>query len=217
MWHLYLDESGDLGFDFLNAQPSNFFTIAVVAVRGDAADKQIRLAVRRTLKHKLHASRKLNRRILELKGSSTTREVKAYFYRSVQSSDFHVYALTVDKKKSFQRLAAEKIRLYDYMTHRILERIPLEDAQEKVTLIIDDSMTRAEKRDFDESIIRQLHARLDPKVRLKIYHQRSHETPGLQAADLYAWGIFRKYEKQDVTWFDVFHGKVKNEEFFLLK
>ncbi len=27
MWNLYLDESGDLGFDFVNKKPSKFFTI----------------------------------------------------------------------------------------------------------------------------------------------------------------------------------------------
>ena len=217
MWHLYLDESGDLGFDFVNARPSDFFTIAVVAVRGDDADRQLRLAVRRTLKHKLHAARKRDRRILEIKGSATIEHIKTYFFRHAHAANFQVYALTVDKKKSFQRLVDEKIRLYDYMTHKILEGIPFEEAQEKVILIIDDSMTRAEKRDFDESIIRQVNSRLDPKVRLSIYHQKSHETPGLQAADLFAWGIFRKYEKQDMGWFKTFQGKVKNEEFFLLK
>lgn len=29
MWLLYLDESGDLGFDFVNKRPSNHFTITM--------------------------------------------------------------------------------------------------------------------------------------------------------------------------------------------
>src|SRR5262245_40869677 len=125
MWHLYLDESGDLGFDFVNARPSDFFTISVLAVQGAEADRRLRLAVRRTLKHKLHAARKRDRNILEIKGSSTTFEIKKYVYRCLEDCDFQVYALTVDKKKSYQRLVDEKIRLYDYMTHKILEKIPL--------------------------------------------------------------------------------------------
>ncbi len=34
MLYLYLDESGDLGFDFINKKPSSFFTICVLAIRG---------------------------------------------------------------------------------------------------------------------------------------------------------------------------------------
>lgn len=30
MWYLYLDESGDLGFDFVNKKPSKFFTVSIL-------------------------------------------------------------------------------------------------------------------------------------------------------------------------------------------
>lgn len=33
MWFLYLDESGDLGFDFVNKKPSKFFTIAILEIK----------------------------------------------------------------------------------------------------------------------------------------------------------------------------------------
>lgn len=32
MWFLYLDESGDLGFDLVNKKSSKFFTVAILAV-----------------------------------------------------------------------------------------------------------------------------------------------------------------------------------------
>ncbi len=35
MWYLYLDESGDLGFDFVNKKPSKFFTITILVIKGD--------------------------------------------------------------------------------------------------------------------------------------------------------------------------------------
>jgi len=33
MWYLYLDESGDLGFDFVHKKPLNFFTVTIPAVK----------------------------------------------------------------------------------------------------------------------------------------------------------------------------------------
>jgi len=40
MWFLYLDESGDLGFDFVNRKPSKFFTITILAIKGIDNEKR---------------------------------------------------------------------------------------------------------------------------------------------------------------------------------
>ena len=34
MLYLFLDESGDLGFDFVQKKPSNYFVIAILTVKG---------------------------------------------------------------------------------------------------------------------------------------------------------------------------------------
>lgn len=34
MLYLYLDESGDLGFDFFAKKPSRFFTVTILAIKG---------------------------------------------------------------------------------------------------------------------------------------------------------------------------------------
>ena len=69
MWHLYLDESGDLGFDFQSKRPSTFLTIAVVATSKRETVDRVRTSVRRTLKNKVNRGKKNDQ---ELKGSSTT-------------------------------------------------------------------------------------------------------------------------------------------------
>jgi hypothetical protein len=38
---------------------------------------------------------------------------------------------------------------------------------------------------------------------------------GLQTADLFAWGIFRKYEREDTAWFEVFREKVRYDDRYL--
>jgi hypothetical protein len=37
----------------------------------------------------------------------------------------------------------------------------------------------------------------------------------LQAVDLFSWGIFRKYEKNNTEWFDLFKGKIKYDAVYL--
>lgn len=77
------------------------------------------------------------------------------------------------------------------------------------------SKGKAEIADFNTYIFRQLQGRLDPKVPLHIDHVSSEREPALQAADLFAWGIFRKYERKDTRWFEVFGDNVRFDKLYL--
>jgi len=54
MWYLYLDESGDLGFDFANKKSSNFFIITILLVKGMENNRALVNAVKKTIKRKLN-------------------------------------------------------------------------------------------------------------------------------------------------------------------
>lgn len=47
------------------------------------------------------------------------------------------------------------------------------------------------------------------------YHERSHENPGLQAVDLFCWGIFRKYEAGDTEWHEMYRNAIASETEYL--
>ena len=165
MLYLYLDESGDLGFDFITKKPSKFFTITVLVVKGQDQKKLLMNAVRDTLK------RKLGRRAkdyFELKGSKTSLEVKNYFYNRIAGIDFHLYALSLDKKRLYQQLSKEKERLYNYIARLVMDRISFETAQTKVELIVDKSKAKPEIEEFNSYIIQNLQGRINPKVALFI-------------------------------------------------
>jgi len=49
MWRFYLDESGDLGFDFDRKNTSRYFTICILAISGRDSFRRIRNAVKKTL------------------------------------------------------------------------------------------------------------------------------------------------------------------------
>ena len=53
-------------------------------------------------------------------------------------------------------------------------------------------------------------------IPLDIYHRLSHETPGLQAADMCCWGVFQKYERDRRAWYDIFsQDKIKFDKQYL--
>lgn len=200
MWFLYLDESGDLGFDFVNKKPSKFFTITIVAVKGTAANRALINSVKHTLKRKLN--KKAN--IAEIKGSKTSKEILRYFYDQCKKVDFGIYSLTLNKRRLYEHLAKDKARVYNYVARLVIDKIPLEQADTRIYLIVDKSKARAEIAEFNVYIMSELKSRIDPKVPVDIFHYLSHENAGLQVADIFCWGIFRKYEKRDMQWFNVF-------------
>ncbi|MFA6526510.1 MAG: DUF3800 domain-containing protein [Candidatus Buchananbacteria bacterium] len=216
MWYLYLDESGDLGFDFVNKKPSKFFTVTILALSCHSANRQLIKAVKTTLRRKLNNSKHRKRIIQELKGTVTTLEIKKYFYNKVKGVKFGIYSITLNKKKVFEKLARDKPRVYNYIARKVLDQIPFEkNSGDRVELILDKSMAKPEITEFNSYIRRQLEGRLSPHIPLDIYHWLSHENYGLQAADLFCWGIFQKYERQNTDWLDVYSDKIRFDEQFL--
>ena len=210
MFYLYLDESGDLGFDFFAKRPSQFFTITILAIHGVENNRLLLRAVRKTVKRKFEQTA-----FKELKGSHTTSEIKRYFYDLISTVPFDIYALTLNKKRVYNDLAQKKDRVYNYIARLVLDQIPIGAASTRIEFIIDKSKSGKETGEFNEYIIRQLKGRIDPRVPLDIYHYASHENFGLQAVDLFCWGIFRKYERNDLKWYHVFKEKIKFDDRFL--
>ncbi len=208
MLYLYLDESGDLGFDFFAKKPSKYFTVTVMLVQGMENRKMIARAVKRTLQKKLS-------RQPELKGSKQSIEVKRYFYRHIERVPFELYALTLNKRRVYDHLSQKKDRVYNFIARKVLDVIPFANASVRVGLTIDRSKSKKEIREFDDYLIRQLSGRIEPRIPLDINHHLSHEDLPLQAVDLFSWGIYRKYEKNDQEWFDVFKGKIKYDDVYL--
>ena len=110
---------------------------------------------------------------------------------------FDIYAMTLNKRRVYDELAQRKDRVYNFIARRVLDRIPVEDATTRVQLIIDRSKSKREIADFNSYITRQLQGRLDPRVPLD------------------AWGTFRKHERNDTRWFDVFQSKVRYDGRYL--
>lgn len=214
MWYLYLDESGDLGFDFVNKKPSKFFTVSVLALSSRHANRQLIKQVKTVLKRKLKVSAK--KPIVELKASKTTLDIKRYFYGRVKDIKFGIYSITLNKKKVYERLIQNKPRVYNYIARKVLDEIPFEKNNgARVELILDKCMAKPEIREFNTYIRRELESRLPPTVPLDISHLLSHENYGLQAADLFCYGVFQKYERGKLEWYDVYKSKIQFDEQFL--
>lgn len=210
MWYLYLDESGDLGFDFVNKKPSKFFTVTILAIKGEN-NRKLTKAVKITLRRKFKSKKQAE----ELKGSKCPLAIKKYFYRQTEDIKFALYGITLNKIRVYERLRKDKERVYNYMARLVLDQIPFNNADLRVEIIIDKSKTKKNIFEFNQYILRQIKSRFDPKVPLDIYHYDSKQNLGLQAVDIFCWGIFRKYEAGDFKWYNIFKGKVVYDKQYL--
>lgn len=213
MLYLYLDESGDLGFDFVTKKPSKFFTVTILAVSED--NKHFSKAVKKTLARKLNPKKKRKRIVQELKATQTDTVIKEYFYKQVADLNFSLYSVSLNKRRAYEKLTKVKSRVYNFIARQVIDRIPLEKATTRVELVVDKSKSKPEIDDFNNYIITQLKGRLDLKILLDIYHRKSTESPGLQAADLFCWGIFQVHERKKEEWFKIFKKKVKLNMIYL--
>lgn len=214
---IYLDESGDLGFDFSKPKTSRKFVITLLVCDGADCADGFRKAVRRTLKNKLNHKKGKMRIVQELKGTNTTLAIKDYFYRQNPDRGWRLYTVALNKNRVEERLRTPhgKKKLYNFLARFLLENVDLSNAAPAVTLVTDRCKNKEEIKDFNSYVANQLESLLPLNVPLNIYHESSQENAGLQAVDLFCWGIFRKYESRDLEWYRSFAKAIAFETEYL--
>jgi len=193
---IYLDESGDLGFNFEKRKTTKKFVITLLVCDSDVARKEFDKAVRRTLKNKLNRRKKNSRFRTELKGIGTAVIVKKYIFRNIKTNRWAIYSLILNKNRVDTNLQTNfgKKKLYNFLARFFIEKLNLSKVQRNVELIVDRCKNKEEVRDFNQYLVNQLEVLLPLNIDLNISHFTSQESTGLQAVDLFSWGIFRKYE-----------------------
>ena len=209
--YIYLDESGDLGFDFSKTKTSRYFVITLLVCHSKQIQDGFKTAVNRTLKNKLNHKKINKREVVELKGSQTKLEIKQYFARQLPSDGWDIYSVTLNKSRTQDHLRTRtgKKKLYNFLARFILEKVVFPEDIPMVSLIVDRCKNKEEIKDFNSYLENQLEALLPLNAQLKIDHLSSEENAGLQAVDMFCWGIARKDDVNETEWFEYYRDKVK--------
>lgn len=215
---IFLDESGDLGFDFSKKATSKIFVITLLVCDSVEVQSGFRQAVRRTLKNKLNHP-KSKRQILELKGESTSIEIKQYFIQRAPTKGWALYSVILNKKRIYNNLRTPqaKKRLYNYLARFLLEKVKFSNNLEKLNLIVDRCKNADDMADFNEYIASHLGTIIPFKTKLYISHEDSKNNTGLQAVDMFCWGITRKHHLHDKEWYEKFKKHILLERIYLPK
>mgnify|MGYP001603466611 CR=1 FL=1 len=213
--HIYLDESGDLGFNFTKQGTSRFFVITLLVIHSNDVNKKILKMIERTIKAKINRNKRGKNIVLEFKGSNTDIRVKEYFYRHIKDEQFEIFTLILNKARVAQDLRGEKEKLYNFVSRLLLEKCHFHKAEDRIILTVDKRKNKEDIKDFNGYLFIKLRELIPLKVPFEQYHEVSYMHKGLQAVDVFCWGIYRKYERGDLEWYNYFKTKIRQEIVYL--
>lgn len=216
-FNLYVDESGDLGFDMLKPGTSKYFVITLLCVKKD--NDKFKGAVIRTLKNKINHRKNNSRIAKELKGAKIPIVLKKYFFKHLPVDGWEIYSVVLDKDKiptTLKNVQGRK-KLYIHMARFLLEKINFPREIKRLDIYIDKSTGNEEAKEFNHYIQSYLRENIAKKTILNIYHVKSEESFGIQAVDLFCWGIARKYSHLENAWYDIFKHRIRFEGIYLEK
>lgn len=214
--HIYLDESGDLGFGFVDRNPSSYFIITLLVCGDQGSANAVKKSVEKTIKNKINANSKSNH-AHELKGTRSNLSIKAYFFKNAaKNNSWKLYSIILDKKYLLSKLTLpiDKHRIYNVLANHLLKQVDFSDVS-TINLFVDRSKNLDGVNEFDDMLRVTMDTILPLNVPFNISHIRSHQSYGIQAVDLFCWGIYRKYAHRDEEWYDIFQCRIVYEQTFL--
>lgn len=201
MSYIFLDESGDLGFDFTKKKTSKFFVITFLF----AKDKRV---VERMVKKVFKGFSKLEVKnhhgvLHAYKEAPRTRQKLLNMVRKNNTSN--VIVIYLNKRKVYSKLQDEKQILYNYVTNILLDRVctkKLIPIDEKISLV-------ASRRETNKFLNQNFTAYLKTKVRnnhkldIDVEIKSPTQEKSLQVVDMLSWSVFRKYEHGDESYYNI--------------
>jgi len=203
MNYIFLDESGDLGFNFKKKKTSKVFVITCLFVENK---KPIEKIVRKTHSE---LKKKYKRRFGILHAVKEKPIIRQRLLKRLSEKDCTIMTIYLNKKRVYTNLQNEKQVLYNYVANILLDRI----YTKKLLPLAKNVLLVASRRETNKFLNRNFKNYLNNqilnrhKVNVKVLIKTPYEEKSLQAVDFASWAIFRKYEYGD----DIYYNLIKNK------
>lgn len=207
MSYIFLDESGDLGFDFTKKRTSKFFVITCLFTENKRPIEKIVAKTHSELKKK-HKKRGGVLHCFQEKSLTRQR-----LLRRLNKRDCAIMTIYLNKKRVYTKLQNEKVILYNYVTNILLDRIytkKIISIDEKIILVASRKETnKFLNQNFKDYLTKS--AKNSHKLDLEVLVKPPFTEKSLQAVDFASWSIFRKQEYGDESYYDIIKEKIKEE------
>ena len=205
MAYIFLDESGDLGFK-KNKRSSRFFVVTIIFSEDKRPLEKIARRVHKGLAKKY-------KKIGTLHAHREEPNIRRKVLRQLHEIDCSILAIVLDKNKVFTKMEDEKVVLYNYITNILLgnffNKKPI-PTNRIVSLIASQRETnKFFNKNFQDYVRQQ--AKMKHGTVINVTIATPEQEFALQIVDFASWAIFRKYESNDDSYFNIIKSKIIDE------
>ena len=197
---IYLDESGDLGF---NKGSSKYFVISFIAM-----DTKTNLILKRKIK-KVKKRHKIGKDV-EIKANKSNHSLRVDVLKEICSLPIEIYSITTKKQGINKSLRKDTNIFYNYMVNLILVPYIEESKISNLCLIADSRINKVSKgmRFGDYLKYKVFFENNLYKIKLDIKYLDSLTSYGLQAVDFITNSIFKSYEQANDRYYKALRGRI---------
>ena len=210
MAYIYMDESGDLGFDITKWRTSKFFVITFLITKDEKTPNIIMKKSFNWMKHKkikikwwvFHAFSHLE---------STIQKV----LNIAIEYDISIMALVLDKRKVYSYTNSEKHVLYNIIVNKLLDAVINKNlVSDKDEIIHFIASRRETSKTLNEQFVNYLKNKHKDQPNIIFEIKTPHQSKGLQLVDTISFSIYKKYENNNSDFYVIFEKKIKIEDGF---
>ena len=210
MAYIYMDESGDLGFDITKWRTSKFFVITFLITKDEKTPNIIMKKSFNWMKHKkikikwwvFHAFSHLE---------STIQKV----LNIAIEYDISIMTLVLDKRKVYSYTNSEKHVLYNIIVNKLLDAVINKNlVSDKDEIIHFIASRRETSKTLNEQFVNYLKNKHKDQPNIIFEIKTPHQSKGLQLVDTISFSIYKKYENSNSNFYEIFEKKIKIEDGF---
>lgn len=207
MAYIFLDESGDLGFNLKKKKTSKNFVITCLFT---SKKRPIEKVVKKTHSE---LKKKYKRKFGVLHAVKESPITRQRLLRRLNEKDCIVMTIYLNKRRVYTKLQEEKAVLYNYVVNILLDRIytkKIIPVQRSIEVI---ASRRETNKFLNENFKNYLNNQVKNKhkVNIDIKIKSPSEEKVLQAVDFACWAIFRRYEYGDDSYYNLIRNKIVEE------
>lgn len=198
--HIYLDESGDLGF---HSNSSNHIIIALLITKNPHTIERCMKKIRqRKLKKKL-------KELPEIKFNKSNDNIREKTLKCIVKEPIDIAYIVLNKNRVNPNRQFNKEKIYNFITGCLIRSLPFENDIHSKLIVDKRSSNKIIRSDFDQYVKEKAAFNLD------ITHENSEYNQCLQATDFIAGAIFRKYESGDNRFYNLIEDRITVVEHLL--
>lgn len=208
MGFIYLDESGDLGFDFCKTKTSKYFVITFLFSKDS---KPIEKIIKKVYQSFSPRELKTHSGVLHCFKEKPATRIK--LLSMLNNKDISIVSVFLNKKNVFDKLKNKKHILYNYVTNILLDRVYSNNLIPKDKPICLIASKRETNKFLNENFTQYLKSQVknNHEINLSIEIKTPYENKCLQVVDFVCWAIFRKIEHGDCQYYNIIEKKIIGE------